>query len=110
MTYDEMKEIVSNYKASFTRCNIRPYTLYNLDHNYVIEMTKTVKTGKRISSIETELLNIQSYANCISWACALDTRIEKSYSTAGYLPYKLTSVSPYENKRVIITFDYIPIQ
>jgi hypothetical protein len=105
-TYTEFCELVNSYKKAFKKCNVNASVLCDLQNNYVITETITYKEGRKVSSRETKVISTEYFGNVLTAALFFNDRIEKAYTIAGYIPVKLTAVSPDKKTRVIREYTY----
>ena len=106
-TYKEFCELVNSYKKAFKKCNVNASMLCDLQNNYVITETITYKEGRKVSRHETKVISAEYFGNVLTAVLFFNDRIEKGYTMAGYLPVKLTAVSPDKKTRVIREYAYM---
>ena len=106
-TYNEFHELVNSYKKAFKKCNVNASVLSDLQNNYIISETITYKEGRKVTSRETKVISAEYFGNVLTAVLFFNDRIEKGYTMAGYLPVKLTAISPDKKTRVIREYTYM---
>ena len=94
-------------KKAFRKCNVNAGVLSDLQNNYIISETITYKEGRKISRHETKVISAEYFGNVLTAVLFFNDRIEKAYTIAGYIPVKLTAISPDKKTRVIREYAYM---
>lgn len=69
--------------------------------------TKSGKSWKRKPAVVThDIVSPGFYTNYINSRYFFKSRVQYAYTPAGYLPVKLTTVSPFEDLKYIDTFNF----
>lgn len=102
-----LKEEFKQYEELFKKHNLYLSDLQTLEQNYIItvETNRFEKLGrkhfpKKATETTKEVITARQYALYMSSIGFFGDRVEKTYTTWGYKPYKLTCINP--NKEVKI--------
>ena len=108
-----ISEEFKGYKEEIKKCGLSLYDLDNIAVNYKITMTKEIyeKLGRKnfprkATETETVEINARQLACYLSSISFFNDRVEKNYTTAGYIATKLTCTSPDKEIKIIRRFKY----
>ena len=108
-----ISEEFKGYKEEIKKSGLSLYDLDNIATNYKITMTQETykKLGRKYfprkaTETETVEINARQLACYLSSISFFKDRIEKNYTTAGYIVTKLTSISPDKEIKIIRKFRY----
>lgn len=106
--YAWFKDIEKQYSKEFKRAGITADKLYSLQEYYTITETKTEYRGtsRKPVSEETEIITAYNLACIVSGIGFFNDRIGKNYTMAGYMPVRLTAVSPDKSRKIVRRYDY----
>ena len=109
----KISEEFKGYKEEIKKCGLSLYDLDNIAANYKVTMTQETyeKLGRKnfprkATETETTVINARQLACYLSSISFFKDRIEKNYTTAGYIVTKLTSISPNKEIKFIRRFKY----
>ena len=109
----KISEEFKNYAAEIKKCGLSLYDLDNIAANYKITMTQETykKLGRKYfprkaTETETQDISARQLACYLSSISFFNDRIEKNYTTAGYIATKLTCTSPDKEIKIIRKFRY----
>ena len=112
----KISEEFKGYKEEIKKCGLSLYDLDNIAANYKVTMTQETykKLGrkyfpKKPTETETQEISARQLACYLSSISFFNDRVEKNYTTAGYVVTKLTSISPDKEIKIIrkIRYEYI---
>ena len=108
-----ISEEFKGYEKEFKKCGLSLYALDRIAANYKITMTQETyeKLGRKnfprkATETETQEISARQLACYLSSISFFNDRIEKNYTTAGYIATKLTSTSPDKEIKIIRKFRY----
>ena len=109
----KISEEFKNYATEIKKSGLSLYDLDNIAVNYKITMTQEIykKLGRKYfprkaTETETQIINARQLACYLSSISFFKDRVEKNYTTAGYITTKLTSTSPDKEIKIIRKFRY----
>ena len=109
----KISEEFKGYAAEFKKCGLYLSDLDNIAANYKITMTQEIykKLGRKnfprkATEVWVRDINARQLACYLSSISFFNDRVEKNYTTAGYIVTKLTSTSPDKEIKIIRKFRY----
>ena len=109
----KISEEFKGYKEEIKKSGLSLYDLDNIAANYKITMTQETyeKLGrkycpKKATETETQEISARQLACYLSSISFFKDRVEKNYTTAGYIATKLTCTSPDKEIKIIRKFRY----
>ena len=109
----KISEEFKGYATEIKKCGLSLYELDNIAANYKITMTQEIykKLGRKYfprkaTEVWVRDINARQLACYLSSISFFGDRVEKNYTTAGYIATKLTCTSPDKEIKIIRKFRY----
>ena len=99
-------DFVRRYPKEFKRAQVTAGMLDDLNRNYTIMQKITMKEGRKVTSVTTEEVSADYYANVISAIGFFNDRVTIGICPAGYLASRFSALSPDGITRCIREFTF----
>ena len=99
-------DFVHRYPTEFKKARVTASTLDDLERNYDIVQTVTMKENGKTVSTETKSVSAEHYANVISGIAFFNDRLTIGCTQAGYIATRFSAKSPDGITRCIREFTF----